>query len=226
MGLSRETRVRAGFGHLYPELRPGWDAAQNAARRLADRLLARQGYAALLKAGCWRTSTSSFGAARASGPGAGSAVCATDAGRAGAPYVRAPSRRRAVRGLRQPAAGLRPGREHVVADRPGRRAALLPGPDPGRRTHHLAHSSSANRRRNVARKSVTQSSAKPFPACILRVPSHLVSPVGCGLRPHEGNQTLQCIDHPPAAADPSLAIDRPAGPTFAGHASLCQLAIV
>jgi len=49
MGLSRETRVRAGFGHLYPELRPGWDAAQNAARRLADRLLARQGYAALLK---------------------------------------------------------------------------------------------------------------------------------------------------------------------------------
>jgi hypothetical protein len=49
MGLSRESRVRPGFGHLYPELRPGWDAAQDAARRLADRLLARQGYAALLK---------------------------------------------------------------------------------------------------------------------------------------------------------------------------------
>ncbi|MGH7515266.1 MAG: hypothetical protein ACREOQ_20370, partial [Gemmatimonadales bacterium] len=31
-----------------PELRPGY-AAQDAARRLADRLLAQQGYAALLK---------------------------------------------------------------------------------------------------------------------------------------------------------------------------------
>ena len=49
MGLSRESRVRPGFGHLYPELRPGWEAAQAAARRVADRLLTRQGYVALLK---------------------------------------------------------------------------------------------------------------------------------------------------------------------------------
>ena len=49
MGLSREVRVRQGFGQLYPELRPGWDAAQAAARRVADRLLSRQGYAAILK---------------------------------------------------------------------------------------------------------------------------------------------------------------------------------
>jgi len=49
MGLSRETRVRPGFGQLYPELRPGWDAAQAAARRVADRILTRQGYAGLLK---------------------------------------------------------------------------------------------------------------------------------------------------------------------------------
>lgn len=49
MGLSRETRVRPGFGHLYPELRSGWEAAQEAARRLADRIVSRQGYAAVLK---------------------------------------------------------------------------------------------------------------------------------------------------------------------------------
>jgi hypothetical protein len=49
MGLSRETRVRPGFGHMYPELRSGWEVAQEAARRLTDRLLARRGYAALLK---------------------------------------------------------------------------------------------------------------------------------------------------------------------------------
>ena len=49
MGLSREARVRPGFGQLYPELRPGWDVAQDTARRLADRILTRQGYAALLK---------------------------------------------------------------------------------------------------------------------------------------------------------------------------------
>jgi hypothetical protein len=49
MGLSREARVRAGFGHLYPELRAGWESAQNLARRVADRILARHGYAALLK---------------------------------------------------------------------------------------------------------------------------------------------------------------------------------
>lgn len=49
MGLSREMRVRSGYGHLYPELRAGWEAAQAAARRVADRLLSQQGYAALLK---------------------------------------------------------------------------------------------------------------------------------------------------------------------------------
>jgi hypothetical protein len=49
MGLSRETRVRAGFGHFYPELRAGWESAQNIARRVADRILTRHGYAALLK---------------------------------------------------------------------------------------------------------------------------------------------------------------------------------
>jgi hypothetical protein len=50
MGLSRETRVRSGFGQLYPELRPGWwEAAQAAARRVADRLVTQQGYAAVLK---------------------------------------------------------------------------------------------------------------------------------------------------------------------------------
>ena len=49
MGLSRETRVRSGFSHLYPELRAGWEAAQAAARRVADRILAHRGYAALMK---------------------------------------------------------------------------------------------------------------------------------------------------------------------------------
>jgi hypothetical protein len=49
MGLSRESRVRPGFGQLYPELRPGWDAAQVVAHRVADRILTRRGYAALLK---------------------------------------------------------------------------------------------------------------------------------------------------------------------------------
>jgi hypothetical protein len=34
---------------LYPELRSGWEAAQEAARRLADRIVSRQGYAAVLK---------------------------------------------------------------------------------------------------------------------------------------------------------------------------------
>jgi hypothetical protein len=49
MGLSRETRLRSGFGHLYPELRPGWEVAQNVAGRVSDRILATRGYAALLK---------------------------------------------------------------------------------------------------------------------------------------------------------------------------------
>lgn len=49
MGLSRETRVKTGFGHLYPDLRPGWDAAQGVARVVADRVLTHRGYAALLK---------------------------------------------------------------------------------------------------------------------------------------------------------------------------------
>jgi hypothetical protein len=49
MGLSRETRMRPGYGHVYPELRPGWEAAQRVAARVADRLLSRHGYAALLR---------------------------------------------------------------------------------------------------------------------------------------------------------------------------------
>ena len=49
MPLSRETRVKSGFGHLYPEARGGaWEPASGVARRVADRVLARQGYAALL----------------------------------------------------------------------------------------------------------------------------------------------------------------------------------
>jgi hypothetical protein len=49
MGLTREVRVRSGFGHLYPEIRPGWDAAASAARLVSDRIVAQQGYAAVLK---------------------------------------------------------------------------------------------------------------------------------------------------------------------------------
>jgi hypothetical protein len=49
MGLSRETRVRPGYGHLYPEIRPGWDAADAVARRIAERILAQQGYVGVLK---------------------------------------------------------------------------------------------------------------------------------------------------------------------------------
>ena len=49
MGLSREARIRPGFAHVYPELRAGWEAAANAARRVADRILAQHGYAGLLK---------------------------------------------------------------------------------------------------------------------------------------------------------------------------------
>lgn len=48
MGLSRETRLRPGFSLLYPEVRPGWEVAQSVARRVADRILARRGYAGLL----------------------------------------------------------------------------------------------------------------------------------------------------------------------------------
>ena len=49
MALSREVRVKAGHSHLYPEVRPGtWEKAATIARRVADRILARQGYAALL----------------------------------------------------------------------------------------------------------------------------------------------------------------------------------
>jgi hypothetical protein len=50
MGLSREVRVRSGFGNLYPEIRPGWEAAAAVAHRVEDRILSRQGYAGLLKA--------------------------------------------------------------------------------------------------------------------------------------------------------------------------------
>lgn len=49
MGLSRETRLRTGCGHLYPEVRPGWEVAQNVAARVADRLVSRHGYVALLR---------------------------------------------------------------------------------------------------------------------------------------------------------------------------------
>ena len=49
MPLNREVRVKTGFGHLYPEARPGaWEQASAVAGRVADRILARQGYAALL----------------------------------------------------------------------------------------------------------------------------------------------------------------------------------
>jgi hypothetical protein len=49
MALNREARVKAGFGHLYPEARLGtWETAAALARRVADRILERQGYAALL----------------------------------------------------------------------------------------------------------------------------------------------------------------------------------
>jgi hypothetical protein len=49
MALSREVKVKAGSGHLYPEARlGGWEPAAVLARRVADRILARQGYAALL----------------------------------------------------------------------------------------------------------------------------------------------------------------------------------
>ena len=49
MALNREVRVKAGSGHLYPEARiGGWEPAAVLARRVADRMLARQGYAALL----------------------------------------------------------------------------------------------------------------------------------------------------------------------------------
>ena len=48
MGLSRETRLRPGCAHFYPELRPGWEVAQNVAARVFDRLVTRQGYAAVL----------------------------------------------------------------------------------------------------------------------------------------------------------------------------------
>jgi hypothetical protein len=48
MGLSRETRLRPGLTQLYPELRPGWEVAQIVAARVAERILARHGYAGLL----------------------------------------------------------------------------------------------------------------------------------------------------------------------------------
>ncbi len=49
MGLTREVRVRPGFGHLYPEARAGWESAAALASRVADRILARHGYTAVLK---------------------------------------------------------------------------------------------------------------------------------------------------------------------------------
>jgi hypothetical protein len=50
MALTREARVKPTFGHLYPEVRPGgWESAAAVARRVADRVLTRRGYAALLE---------------------------------------------------------------------------------------------------------------------------------------------------------------------------------
>jgi hypothetical protein len=48
MGLSRETRLRPGCGHFYPELRTGWELAQNVAARVTDHIVSRRGYAAVL----------------------------------------------------------------------------------------------------------------------------------------------------------------------------------
>ena len=48
MGMSREAKLRPGFGQVYPELRAGWEVAQNVAGRVADKIVSRQGYAALL----------------------------------------------------------------------------------------------------------------------------------------------------------------------------------
>jgi hypothetical protein len=48
MGLSREARLRPGCGQHYPELRPGWEAAQNVAAKVAERIVSRQGYVGLL----------------------------------------------------------------------------------------------------------------------------------------------------------------------------------
>jgi len=50
MGLTREAKLKSKFGHVYPEIRPGWwEPASVVARRVADRLLTRHGYAGLLK---------------------------------------------------------------------------------------------------------------------------------------------------------------------------------
>jgi len=50
MGLVREVRVRPGHGLEYPEVRPGgWEPAAAAAQRVADRIVAQQGYIALAR---------------------------------------------------------------------------------------------------------------------------------------------------------------------------------
>jgi hypothetical protein len=49
LALTREAQIKPGYTHLYPELRPGWEPAETIAQRVADRVLATHGYAALLK---------------------------------------------------------------------------------------------------------------------------------------------------------------------------------
>lgn len=49
MALNREVRLKTGGAHLYPEARVGtWESAAALARRVGERIVARQGYAALL----------------------------------------------------------------------------------------------------------------------------------------------------------------------------------
>jgi hypothetical protein len=50
MPLTREARLKAEFRHLYPEAsRDAWLSAETLARQVSDRVLARQGYAGLLR---------------------------------------------------------------------------------------------------------------------------------------------------------------------------------
>ena len=50
MPLTREARPKPEYRHLYPEARSEtWLPAETLARQVADRVLARQGYAGLLQ---------------------------------------------------------------------------------------------------------------------------------------------------------------------------------
>jgi hypothetical protein len=50
MALTREARPKPEFRHLYPEASPeAWLPAETLARQVSDRVLARQGYAGLLR---------------------------------------------------------------------------------------------------------------------------------------------------------------------------------